>query len=162
MGGLPDVEESHCISAQYRDPEAGKHVAHLLPGVREMGSVINAADMDENARMKGFGGEAAQRMILQALGKDPKSRPRYADLKVPAMGAAAQPQQESGHWGDSAAFTVEAEPEGAQASVAAAPPAGSKLIRVHGKKGASDAAPDAPAGFQAVRRKAAGSRAAPF
>merc|ERR1712129_298843 len=69
--GLPDVEESHAISAQFQDPEIAPHVSKLLPGIREAGIVINAADMDEQSRMKGFGGEPAKRMILQALGKDP-------------------------------------------------------------------------------------------
>jgi len=69
--GLPDVEESHAISAQFQDPEIAPHVSKLLPGIRETAIVINAADMDEQSRMKGFGGEPAKRMILQALGKDP-------------------------------------------------------------------------------------------
>jgi len=71
--GLPDVEESHAISAQYQDPEVAPHVSKLLPGIREAAVVINAADMDEANRMKGFGGEPAKRMILQALGKDPEA-----------------------------------------------------------------------------------------
>merc|ERR1740123_2480947 len=53
--GLPDVEESHAISAQFQDPEIAPHVSKLLPGIREAGIVINAADMDEQSRMKGFG-----------------------------------------------------------------------------------------------------------
>merc|ERR1719189_101565 len=69
--GLPDVEESHAISAQFQDPEIAPHVSKLLPGIREAAVVVNASDMDEQSRMKGFGGEPAKRMILQALGKDP-------------------------------------------------------------------------------------------
>merc|ERR1712014_547248 len=34
-------------------------------------------DMDEQARMKGFGGEPARRMIMQALGKDAFKKPSY-------------------------------------------------------------------------------------
>merc|ERR1712031_123884 len=40
----------------------------------------NASDMDDNARMKGFGGEPARRMIMQALGKDAFRKPAYKDL----------------------------------------------------------------------------------
>merc|ERR1712228_1001706 len=68
--GLPDVEQSHAVSAVWTDPEAGLHQSVMLPGIVEQGVVVNAADMDEEARMKGFGGEPAKRMILQALGKD--------------------------------------------------------------------------------------------
>merc|ERR1719356_839548 len=69
--GLPDVEESHAVSAQFTDPETAPHTSKILPGVTQPPLVVNAADMDEAARMKGFGGEPAKRMILQALGKDP-------------------------------------------------------------------------------------------
>jgi 5'-3' exoribonuclease 2 len=79
--GLPDVEESHCVSSMFTDPSGGLHMSVLLPGIDQTALVINAADMDENARLKGFGGEPAKRMILQALGKDPKQKPRYQDIK---------------------------------------------------------------------------------
>jgi len=76
--GLPDVEESHCISAQYTDPEVVPHSSELLPGISEQPVVVNAADMDEGARMKGFGGEPARKLIMQALGKDGRKK-RYQD-----------------------------------------------------------------------------------
>lgn len=160
--GLPDVEESHCISAVFYDPEAGRHVAKMLDGVEGQLMVVNASDMDEGARMKGFGGEAAQRMILQALGKDPKSRPKYKDLnrEVPKASPA---QADSGHWGDNA-YSVEAEAEAGSAGSAPAPPAGTKVIRMHEKKGQANG-PDAPDGFSAVRRnkgKGGNGRSAPF
>merc|ERR1711939_1062335 len=62
--GLPDVEESHCMSAQFYDPESVAHVSKLLPGITLQALVINASDLDETSRMKGFGGEPAKRMIL--------------------------------------------------------------------------------------------------
>merc|ERR1719183_1567371 len=81
--GLPDVEESHAMSAQYTDPEAGPHQSIILPGASEQALVVNASDLDEQARMKGFGGEPARRMIMQALGKDPDKKPKY---KNPSSG----------------------------------------------------------------------------
>jgi len=78
--GLPDVEESHAISAQYYEPENIPHFSHLLEGISQQAIVISAADMDENSRMKGFGGETAKRMILQALGKDPDKKPKYKEM----------------------------------------------------------------------------------
>merc|ERR1712151_662813 len=79
--GLPDVEESHAISAMFQDPETMPHVSKLLPGIQEQAIVINASDMDEQSRMKGFGGEPAKRMIMQALGKDHHRRTQYKDIK---------------------------------------------------------------------------------
>lgn len=76
--GLPDVEESHCISAQYSEPEVVPHSSELLPGISEQPLVVNAADMDEGSRNKGFGGDAARKLIMQALGKDGR-RKRYQD-----------------------------------------------------------------------------------
>eukprot|EP00435_Cladocopium_sp_Y103_P022111 s490_g5.t1 len=76
--GLPDVEESHCISAQYTEPEVVPHSSELLPGISEQPLVVNAADMDDGARNKGFGGDAARKLIMQALGKDGR-RKRYQD-----------------------------------------------------------------------------------
>merc|ERR1712187_630005 len=75
--GLPDVEESHAFSAQYTLPEGAQHISKILPGAQEQALVVNAADMDEQARMKGFGGEPARRMIMQALGKDAFKKPSY-------------------------------------------------------------------------------------
>eukprot|EP00913_Durusdinium_trenchii_P008460 g7945.t1 len=75
--GLPDVEESHCISAQYTDPELLPHTSELLPGISEQPVVVNAADMDDGSRFKGFGGDAARKLIMQALGKDGR-RKRYS------------------------------------------------------------------------------------
>merc|ERR1711865_1197929 len=77
--GLPDVEESHLMSAQYYLPEFFGHSSRLLQGIHEQRMVVNASDMDEQARLKGFGGEPARRMILQALGKNPDQKPVYKD-----------------------------------------------------------------------------------
>merc|ERR1719414_2931107 len=46
--GLPDVEESHSVSAQFSDPDPAPHVSKLLPGIQEPACVVNAADMDES------------------------------------------------------------------------------------------------------------------
>lgn len=78
--GLPDVEESHCVVTQYSDPETGSrhsHVSKMLEGHKATACVINASDMDMEARLKGFGGEPAKRMILQALGKDTDYKQKY-------------------------------------------------------------------------------------
>jgi len=75
--GLPDVEESDCVAAQFYEPENVPHFSKLLPGINEQALVINAGDMDDRTRMKGFGGEPAKRMILQALGKNPDEKPKY-------------------------------------------------------------------------------------
>jgi len=99
--GLPDVEESHAISAQFQDPEIAPHVSKLLPGIREAAVVVNAADMDEQSRMKGFGGEPAKRMILQALGKDPdeawgrscNSKQKNDNRQQPAPKPRAEPKK---------------------------------------------------------------------
>merc|ERR1712066_1152306 len=48
--------------------------------------------MDEQSRMKGFGGEPAKRMIMQALGKD-HQRTRYRDIKPSQMQQKAEPKQ---------------------------------------------------------------------
>lgn len=79
--GLPDVEKSLCISAQFSDPPDAAHTSKMLPGIQEMPVVVNAADLDEATRMKGFGGDSARRMILQALGKAPRKR-KYADAEA--------------------------------------------------------------------------------
>merc|ERR1711920_449581 len=52
----------------------------------------NAQDMDEQSRMKGFGGEPAKRMIMQALGKE-HHRTRYRDIKPAQMHQKAEPKQ---------------------------------------------------------------------
>merc|ERR1719229_1281290 len=64
----------------FQDPEQAPHTSKMLPGADQPPLVINASDMDEKARMKGFGGEPAKRMIMQALGKNPDERPKYRDL----------------------------------------------------------------------------------
>merc|ERR1719512_4382 len=90
--GLPDVEESHTVCALYFEPEHLPHFSTLLPGITEQAVVINASDMDEQSRMKGFGGEPAKRMILQALGKNADQKPRYKDIvkkQQPAVAKAA-------------------------------------------------------------------------
>lgn len=170
--GLPDVEESHAISCVFYDPEFTRHISQLLPGITQQGIVVSAADMDESSRMKGFGGEPAKRMILQALGKDPEKKPRYQDMNLQsamskatvtaakASAAPVQPQEETGHWGD-----IEEEEDLGVAETSRphpAPPAGTKVIKVHAVRRRAET-PPAPAGFQAVRKTRPGkSRAEPF
>eukprot|EP00928_Gymnodinium_smaydae_P071372 TRINITY_DN54986_c0_g1_i1.p1 TRINITY_DN54986_c0_g1~~TRINITY_DN54986_c0_g1_i1.p1 ORF type:complete len:945 (-),score=125.90 TRINITY_DN54986_c0_g1_i1:413-3247(-) len=155
--GLPDVEESHAVSALFTDPLADKHESKMLPGSLAPAVVINAADMDESARMKGFGGEPAKRMILQALGKDPEKRPRYQDMQLPAMGG-SQAQEDTGFsgGGDEYAWEEEMDYGGTDSAEArAAPPAGSTVIKVHAtrKRGPVEEAEGARA---VARRKGKG------
>jgi len=202
--GLPDVEESHAISAQFTDPEKVPHSSKMLPGIQEMPLVVNASDMDEETRMKGFGGEPAKRMIMQALGKDSRKKPSYKDIEnrqkrqtpvkeapvktapvkiAPARAPARAPagaaasasapamaapvQQDAGHWGDGM-FDYEedesefADPLETKVSVAPAPPAGTKVIRVRPTERKQAAPPAAPKGFQAVRRPGQPGRGAPY
>lgn len=164
--GLPDVDESHAVSALYDDPEWTQHTSKLLPGINKPGIVISAADMDEQSRMKGFGGEPARRMILQALGKDPRQKPSFADQErkrklsakkeEPKVEEAPvtkmQPQEETGHWGDE-----EMEFQ-AQAPAQPAPPAGAKVIKVKAKKAAAeDGDVGAPAPAKKRKKVAAAS-----
>merc|ERR1712228_823894 len=60
--GLPDVEQSHAVSAVWQDPEAGLHQSVMLPGIVEQGVVVNAADMDEEEpeQQSGAGGATQQ------------------------------------------------------------------------------------------------------
>jgi len=139
--GLPDVEESHAISAQYFEPEHVPHFSKLLPGIFESKMVVNAADMDEAARLKGFGGEPARRMIMQALGRDPNAKPRYHQAQQPtpvvAEPVSAEPAaeaEEPAHWGDADAPEFEAPDDTEAAPAAPAPPPGTRVIKVHGKK----------------------------
>merc|ERR1719375_2255045 len=78
------------MSAQYTDPEGGRHMSVMLPGAAEQSLVVNAADLDEQARMKGFGGEQANRMIMQALGKDPDKRKKFKAPQEPRYGGSRQ------------------------------------------------------------------------
>jgi 5'-3' exoribonuclease 2 len=168
--GLPDVEESHAMSAQYTDPEAGPHLSKMLPGAAEQPLVVNASDLDEQARMKGFGGEPARRMIMQALGKDPNRQPKYKDpSQLPGVSRVAKPDVCKA-WGETPAAATAAPvasyPEAAvedpygdmgdyQASEVDAstllpspqptPPPGTKVIRIKGQ-----------------RRGAPGGRSAPY
>lgn len=178
--GLPDVEESHAISAQFWDPDVVPHSSKLLPGITEQPLVVNAADMDESTRMKGFGGEPAKRMILQALGKDPEKKPKYKDVAVrqkeqvapvepaapPAAHMAPTVSEDGGHWGETMYDYEEDESEFAGSTTTAfnaAPPAGFKVIRVRtaDRKLEKQEAPNPPKSFQAARR-AGGPRAAPY
>jgi hypothetical protein len=152
--GLPDVEESHCMSAQYSEPEAGAHISKMLPGAHEQGIVVNASDMDDNARMKGFGGEPARRMIMQALGKDAFRKPVYKDLKMKQGGSqeksekvesakpeVAQPFIDVGAWADTHADD-DLQDEFSAYGVASVkpsltPPPGTKVIRIQGKRARS-------------------------
>lgn len=160
--GLPDVEESHSVSAWYYGPEMVPHSSKMLPGITEHAVVVNAADLDEQSRMKGFGGEPARRMIMQALGKDPNKKPNYGPSTAPVSTkpkltpAQTSPapikfvQEESGHWGDdqedewSGAPVVPSHPE---------PPPGAKVIRIKGARQGSSTV-DAQEGYRPVRRRA--------
>merc|ERR1712136_660601 len=93
--GLPDVEESHCVSAQFEDPKGCPHESKLLGGIKELPLVINAADLDDASRMKGFSGDSARRMIPQALGKDPDKKSSYKPSSGPAPEETAPRQRRS-------------------------------------------------------------------
>jgi len=189
--GLPDVEESHALCAMFTDPEAVPHTSKMLPGIQEMPLVVNAADMDEAARMKGFGGEPAKRMIMQALGKDANARPKYKDIEARqqkreghAQGAAssssapkpgmAAPVAAAANPADALKFDYEEDEtefgdpmEESKVKIAPAPPAGTKVIRVRAAERDRPAPPKAPQGFQPVRRpgqgaQGAGARGAPY
>lgn len=160
--GLPDVEESHAISCTWYDPEAERHQSVLLPGINAPAVVVNAADMDEEARMKGFGGEPAKRMILQALGKDTRGKKRYSDLMMDKP-ATQTPQANAGasHWGDATTWEVEAEQQAGPVGAVQQPPAGSKVIKVHAARRRPDAGAP-PTGYQPSRKGGGADRAAPF
>jgi len=81
--GLPDVEVSHAVSAQYGDPEATPHQSVILAGAELLPPIITTADLEEASRMKGFGGQQARRMIMQALGKDADRKQKYKELREP-------------------------------------------------------------------------------
>lgn len=152
--GLPDVECSHCISAQFTDPDIVPHTSRLLPGITEMPLVVNAADMDEETRMKGFGGEPAKRMIMQALGKD-GSKKRYQDTKHTAKTSFSDAK-----FHDAMASPVD---EWSEETRHPAPPAGTKAFKGRGGgRGGSGDSLQAPAGFQSLRGPGRGGRAAPY
>uniref|UniRef100_A0A7S1PZE9 5'-3' exoribonuclease n=1 Tax=Alexandrium catenella TaxID=2925 RepID=A0A7S1PZE9_ALECA len=187
--GLPDVDESHALSSQYHCPPLGVHVSKLLPGINEQVLIINAADMDEQERLKGFGGEPAKRLILQALGRDPDQKPRAYKCRdvqrvtPQAAPVTAVPYQQAAKRPLSKVEEVAAPVPAAAAAndwleyeedesefgdptqkAAPAPPAGTKVIRVHasGADQPQKKAPKAPAGFKSVRTPGQGSRAAPY
>eukprot|EP00929_Paragymnodinium_shiwhaense_P008140 TRINITY_DN112080_c0_g1_i1.p1 TRINITY_DN112080_c0_g1~~TRINITY_DN112080_c0_g1_i1.p1 ORF type:complete len:988 (+),score=240.62 TRINITY_DN112080_c0_g1_i1:267-2966(+) len=173
--GLPDVEESDCVSCVYEPPPKAFHESKMLPGIKEMALVINASDMDERARMQGYGGQQAKRMILQALGKDPRDKPMFKDMpglpgnKPAAPMQAVMPMQEdTGHWGGET-FTAswEEEKPAGDDGYTPAPPQGTKLIKVNTVRKRAEDGPDMPSGFQPVRRQPkgkgrGGKRSAPF
>jgi len=188
--GLPDVEESHAVCAQFYDPEGAPHVAKMLPGIREQVLVVNAADFDEASRLKGFGGEPAKRLILQALGKDPDAKPDKGrrcfpnkEFTAPEQAKRPAPPQAAKRPKAKAAQEVAApvaaapalkeqvfeyeedESEFGGSKAAPAPPAGSRVIRVHSvgaEKKPQKKVPKAPEGFKPVRNPGAGSRGAPY
>merc|ERR1711924_196118 len=145
--GLPDVEESHAMSAQYTDPEGGRHESKMLAGAAEQPLCVNAADLDEQTRMKGFGGEQARRMIMQALGKDPNQKPRYKEQSQPAQqGGWAPRPQHAPPAAQAAAFTPQEDPYGGQ--MLAPEPAPSMEFAAEDPYGATSdpyAVPGAPA-----------------
>jgi len=175
--GLPDVDESHAISANFVDPEFTRHRSVLLAGSNQQSIVVNASDLDESARMKGFGGEPAQRMIMQALGKDPARKPKYKDLEKSQQKArdarnaptkqefvakeevakpVEVPQDDAAQWGDpfeESGHADYANEDGTSASYRPAPPAGTKVIKIKSKKRGPEAMPEAPAGSKVVRRQ---------
>eukprot|EP00440_Ansanella_granifera_P062736 gb/GFBE01068026.1/.p1 GENE.gb/GFBE01068026.1/~~gb/GFBE01068026.1/.p1 ORF type:complete len:946 (+),score=224.82 gb/GFBE01068026.1/:1-2838(+) len=168
--GLPDVEESHCISAQFYDPDVVPHTSKLLPGIKEQPLVVNAADMDEGSRMKGFGGEPAKKLIMQALGKDGRKK-RYQDMQhtaptkqqQQAQAAAQQMPQELQGWDDAGWDDGQGGAEYAEPAAASGPPAGAKVIKVRGAGGQPrPGGPQAPKGFKAVRKPGKGKGAAPY
>jgi 5'-3' exonuclease len=159
--GLPDVDESHAMSAQFFEPEHVPHYSKLLPGIFESKMVVNASDMDEQARMKGFGGDSARRMIMQALGKS-DHRPRYKNIarqvhEQAAAKAYAEPDATTDPYAGSDPYTMapevtetadepahwdgEAEAEGEDAAA--------------GEEPAADWAGDEPGEFDAFEAEAA-------
>merc|ERR1711972_1044217 len=84
--------------------------------------------MDDKSRMKGFGGEQAKRMILQAMGKDSERRPKYKDLKPNQMGAKtenvkqAPAKQWREPWREKNIVGTPAPMRGSAAASASAPP----------------------------------------
>jgi 5'-3' exoribonuclease 2 len=174
--GLPDVEESHAVSATYQDPEKKPHRSVMLEGIQEVPLIVNASDMDEKTRMNGFGGDQAMRMILQALGKDPRKKPKYKDLvkltktKAPPAPAKVEhfateefaapvvaPAQDTVQWGPAEGVLEYEEDESEFADPAMlakhpVPPSGAKVIKVRAAA-RKTTLPKAPAGFQAVVKR---------
>jgi len=68
--GLPDVEESDCVVTVFQNPENKPHKSELLEGAGFEPMVVTEQDEAHMRWLKGFGGEHARRMILEALGKD--------------------------------------------------------------------------------------------
>jgi len=143
--GLPDVEVSHAVSAQYGDPEATPHQSVILPGAQLLPPIINVSDLDEASRMKGFGGQQARRMIMQALGKDPDRKPRYKQqatfqaftpmevkVKEPEAEVKKDELQEPAA-SDPYLSLWEEEEDAPQAAHPVLPP-GTKVIKLHGKR----------------------------
>merc|ERR1712228_151523 len=103
---------------------------------------------DEEARMKGFGGEPAKRMILQALGRDTRNRKRYADLEKSPTSQVPQAETKltkPEHWGVSATWEEETEQQAGPGGARQQPPTGSKVIKVHTARRQPEAAA-APSG----------------
>jgi len=160
--GLPDVEQSHCISAQFADPDVVPHTSKMLPGISEQPLVVNAADMDEGTRSKGFGGDGAKKMIMQALGKDGR-RTKYQDIaaaqRLSAGVVPAEPQvPEEQSWEEGAA----GDGTGLESAAASpGPPSGARVIKVRGGGGQQGLQP--PTGFKSVRKAGRGrGRGAPY
>lgn len=68
--GLPDVEDSECVVTIFENPEHTPHKSDLLEGAGFEPMVVTEQDEAHMRWLKGFGGEHARRMILEALGKD--------------------------------------------------------------------------------------------
>lgn len=72
--GLADVKKSNVVSTEFELPEEVPHSIQLLDGATFEPQVITEADHWHLKNLKGFGGEFSRRMILNALGRDWRSR----------------------------------------------------------------------------------------
>lgn len=70
--GLPDVENSEVVVTEFDLSEDVPHTVQLLEGATFDAQVVTEADYQHMQQLRGFGGMTAKRMILLALGKDPR------------------------------------------------------------------------------------------
>jgi len=68
--GVEDVDDSELLTTIFDLPESKKHDISLLSGATFEAQAITNQDESHMRWLKGFGGEHARRMILEALGRD--------------------------------------------------------------------------------------------
>eukprot|EP00392_Amoebophrya_sp_AT5.2_P003867 g3872.t1 len=66
--GLADVDESECVETKYYFPDRVTHSVDLLDNATFEPQIVEQADLDDQQRLKGFGGHQAKKVINQALG----------------------------------------------------------------------------------------------